>query len=213
MFKKFGENAVKNFAILLITIGFLSGCASVPNGSLQIVNIESGLIITGNEILLAKAECLLEKNKIPIPSAVASVQNCPTAPPTDFGSGFAQGFCNAQNASRQAEANSIRDEAIAERKQVYDACLLLKGYQEIWVADAKIPSGAKATTIDCKTNKKGCFEDASAFCDGSDYKVFNSWSNSGGLLADLFPGPYTWYHMEIICGLPNNETPTFDFRA
>ena len=195
---------MKKIWMLLIMIGFFSGCASVPNGSLQIVKIENGLIITGKEILLAKAECLLEKNKIPIPSAVASVQNCPTAPPTDFGSGFAQGFCNAQNASRQAEANSIRDEAIAERKEVYAACLLLKGYHEIWV---------DTTRIDCKTNTDGCFEDASAFCDGSGYKVLNSWSNSGGLLADLLPGPYTWYHMEIICGLLNNQAPTFDFRA
>ena len=208
--------------ILLVSVILLSGCASAPKGSIQIMNIESGEIMFGKEVIIAKAECLLEKNKIPIPSAVASVQNCGSGVATDALSGFAQGFCNGQNQARQAEAYSIRDAALAERKQVYEACLLLKGYQETWVADQvsspivddqNMLSGFKFTEIDCRSDTAKCLNEAAEICDKSDYKVVNSWSNAGGLLADLIPGPYTWYHMEIVCGLPNDKQPTFEFRG
>ena len=138
-----GVGIVKRIALILTLLGVISGCASIPNGSMQIADIESGLIITGDEILFVKAECLIEKNKIPIPNAVASIQQCHRSSYDGFASGFAEGLCKGGNARRQAEANRIRDNAIAERKEVYKACLLLKGYKEIWVADQQTANDEK----------------------------------------------------------------------
>lgn len=327
------------FLIMIMIIPIMSGCVSVPKGSTQISSIETGQIVSGQKVTIAKAECLLEKNKIPIPSAVASVQNCGSGEATDAFSGFAQGFCNGQNQARQAKANSIRDKALAERREVYNACLLLKGYREVWVAYEKSPlslnpsnhpekkqkvginftdltieerrtlgrnTGVKIVnvtmdspayyadilvgdylisidgqlianvgkamewleTVDwsnrskslltiirdgqeknievsflndgeeaqevllkdevvsseastsndfekvrCKSNPDVCLQKAVKVCDESEYKVVNSWSNAGGLFADLIPGPYTWYHMEIVCGLTDDQQPAFEFRG
>ena len=50
-------------------------------------------------------------------------------------------------------------------------------------------------------------------CSSKPYKVVSSYRNSGGLLADFFPGPVTWYTMSIICGSLDGRMPKFPLRG
>jgi len=75
------------------------------------------------------------------------------------------------------------------------------------------PSGEVIADVACVTNKKGCFEKASEYCEGKPYQVNDSWSNAGGIWADWIPGPMTWYHMEISCGQSDGKMPSFAFRG
>jgi hypothetical protein len=76
------------------------------------------------------------------------------------------------------------------------------------------PSGAIAHTPKCSQSPQACFEQASDTCSGS-YAVLDSHNNAGGLLADIFPGPVTWYNMTYTCRQSNMASylPTFQFRG
>lgn len=74
------------------------------------------------------------------------------------------------------------------------------------------PDGKVMNTIKCSRNTSECFEKASAVCGGS-YQVLDSHSNAGGLLADVMPGPVTWYAMNIQCGPSDGKMPQFTFRG
>jgi hypothetical protein len=54
---------------------------------------------------------------------------------------------------------------------------------------------------------------ASQSCGGGPYQVLDSDSHSGGLVADLMPGPVTWYAMTYRCGQSDGKMPTFAFRG
>lgn len=41
----------------------------------------------------------------------------------------------------------------------------------------------------------------------------DSFRNSGGLLADAFPGPVMWYTMSVICGPSDGVMPEFPLRG
>jgi hypothetical protein len=41
----------------------------------------------------------------------------------------------------------------------------------------------------------------------------DSHSKAGGLIADLLPGPITWYYMSYQCGKSDGKMPTFGFRG
>ena len=68
-------------------------------------------------------------------------------------------------------------------------------------------SGTKGAQIDCVSDKTECFQKASETCSNGSYQVINSWSNSGGSYKDWLPGPFTWYHMQIMCGPSDGRMP------
>ena len=53
---------------------------------------------------------------------------------------------------------------------------------------------------------------ANQTCKGS-YQVLDSSSNAGGIVADILPGPVTWYRMSYQCGRSDGRMPTFPFRG
>ena len=75
------------------------------------------------------------------------------------------------------------------------------------------PTGEITSTIRCTKETSSCFEKASEVCNGGSYRVTNSYRNSGGLLADVLPGPVTWYTMSIICGQSDGRMPEFPLRG
>lgn len=74
------------------------------------------------------------------------------------------------------------------------------------------PSGSKTHTAKCSQSPDACFQKASETCKGG-YKVVDSYSKAGGLLADVIAGPVTWYYMTYICGSSGSGHLTFPFRG
>ena len=75
-----------------------------------------------------------------------------------------------------------------------------------------LPSGQEVAEFGCRSKADKCYKKATKYCKGGSYQVVDSWSNSGGLLADIAPGPYTWYHMQVACGPSDGELPSFALR-
>lgn len=75
-----------------------------------------------------------------------------------------------------------------------------------------LPDGRQVFTSKAVSNPNDIFDEAAATCSGT-YAVIDSWSNAGGSLADLMPGPFTWYGMRYVCGAPSSINPTFPFRG
>ena len=71
------------------------------------------------------------------------------------------------------------------------------------------PSGSSTNSTKCSQSPEACFQQASQTCSGRQYSVVESHSNAGGLLADILPGPVTWYHMTYVCGQSGGAYPTF----
>lgn len=74
------------------------------------------------------------------------------------------------------------------------------------------PSGKVMQEAKCNGSTNGCFKKANAVCKGP-YQVIDSSSNAGGLVADIIPGPVTWYRMTFQCGKSDGRMPTFAFRG
>lgn len=74
------------------------------------------------------------------------------------------------------------------------------------------PSGSKMLVSKCSQSPNGCYQKASETCSGP-YQVLDSYSKAGGLVADILPGPVTWYYMTYQCGASDGKTPTFPFRG
>ncbi|RLK07428.1 hypothetical protein [Ruegeria conchae] len=74
------------------------------------------------------------------------------------------------------------------------------------------PSGVTFNQVKCKTNSAKCMKKAGQHCKGS-YQVIDSDSHAGGLLADIMPGPVTWYQLTFLCGKSDGRMPTFAFRG
>jgi serine protease Do len=65
------------------------------------------------------------------------------------------------------------------------------------------PSGKPLQPIHrakCSQSPAGCYEQATRDCRGGSYQILESESHPGGLLADILPGPVTWYTMSYVCG-------------
>lgn len=75
------------------------------------------------------------------------------------------------------------------------------------------PSGNEVFTVRCKQDSSACFQKAQEACGGGTYRVTDSYSNDGGLVADYIPGPVKWYTMTLQCGKPDGVMPTFPFRG
>jgi len=74
------------------------------------------------------------------------------------------------------------------------------------------PSGQAMQEVKCNGSPNGCFKKANAICKGP-YQVIDSSSNSGGAIADVLPGPVTWYRMSFQCGKSDGRMPSFPFRG
>lgn len=75
------------------------------------------------------------------------------------------------------------------------------------------PTGEKVSTVRCTKDTSPCFEKASEACNGASYRVIDSYRNAGGLIADVLPGPVTWYTMSIVCGPADGLMPKFPLRG
>ena len=75
------------------------------------------------------------------------------------------------------------------------------------------PSGSAVTSVKCSQSPKACFQQASRACNGRSYQVLDSESHAGGLVADILPGPVTWYGMTFQCGPSDGRMPGFPFRG
>jgi hypothetical protein len=74
------------------------------------------------------------------------------------------------------------------------------------------PSGAVVNTAKCSHSSDSCLQKAAATCVGP-YQVIDSESHPGGALADVVPGPVTWYGMTYQCGRSDGKMPTFAWRG
>lgn len=79
------------------------------------------------------------------------------------------------------------------------------------VSETRAPDGSVMKNVKCSSNSAKCFKDASESCENTNgsYRVVASHSNAGGIFADIFPGPVTWYNMTYICGPSDGAMPTF----
>lgn len=74
------------------------------------------------------------------------------------------------------------------------------------------PSGKPMREAKCSGSPNACLKTAASTCKGP-YQVLDSSSNAGGLVADILPGPVTWYRMSYQCGPSDGRMPTFAFRG
>jgi hypothetical protein len=74
------------------------------------------------------------------------------------------------------------------------------------------PSGTPVNTAKCSYSSTGCLKQAADMCRGP-YQVLDSDSHSGGLVADVLPGPVTWYSLTYQCGPSDGKLPAFAFRG
>ena len=93
------------------------------------------------------------------------------------------------------------------------ALLLLVGCASPQSKDFMTPSGNRGAQIDCVSDATQCFQTASETCGNNPYQVIESWSNAGGFAKDWMPGPFTWYHMRIMCGTSDGKMPQFPFKG
>jgi len=83
-----------------------------------------------HKFIVAKAECSIESNKIPIPPP-----SCTQRPRQDCSglSGFALGFCQSGAASGGQDCNYASvNAAYRAQDEVFNSCMTLKGWREKW---------------------------------------------------------------------------------
>lgn len=83
------------------------------------------------------------------------------------------------------------------------------------VTETRAPDGSAMKNTKCSKDAMVCFKAASESCNETNgsYRVVASHSNSGGILADLLPGPVTWYNMTYICGPSDGKMPEFPLKG
>lgn len=95
------------------------------------------------------------------------------------------------------------------------AALLLSACASPTVSELRAPDGTAMKNVKCPADPQRCFEVASESCrsTGGTYQVVRSHSNAGGTMADIMPGPVTWYNMTYVCGPSDGRLPDFAFRG
>ena len=89
---------------------------------------------------------------------------------------------------------------------------LLAGCATTSTSQFQAPDGTMVQTVKCSADPSKCFALASQSCpNGGTYRVLASESHAGGLLADILPGPVTWYSMTYACGASDGRMPEFKF--
>lgn len=91
--------------------------------------------------------------------------------------------------------------------------LFLAACASTGVDEVRAPDGSIVKSVKCVSDSGKCMAAASESCGGGTYRVLDSSSNAGGALADLMPGPFTWYRMHYVCGPSDGKMPTFAFRG
>lgn len=89
---------------------------------------------------------------------------------------------------------------------------VLAGCAEPETSTMSGPGGNTIQTSRCTTSPEGCYTEAAKKCRSS-YQVVDSYSKAGGTLADVTPGPVTWYYMTYQCGKSDGRLPSFPFRG
>lgn len=93
------------------------------------------------------------------------------------------------------------------------ATVWLTGCASPTVSEFSAPDGTTVKQVKCTSDPQKCFASATDSCGGGTYRVVSSESHAGGLIADLMPGPVTWYGMSYICGPSDGKMPDFAFRG
>ena len=89
---------------------------------------------------------------------------------------------------------------------------LLSGCATTSVSQFRAPDGTAINTVKCASDPAKCFAVAGQSCPGNGtYRVVSSDSHAGGLVADVLPGPVTWYAMTYACGPSDGRMPDFKF--
>lgn len=70
------------------------------------------------------------------------------------------------------------------------------------------PDGSTYYRVKCSGTEQKCLAAANQTCAGP-YQVITSESHAGGLVADVLPGPVTWYSMHFQCGPTDGVIPAF----
>jgi hypothetical protein len=91
--------------------------------------------------------------------------------------------------------------------------LILTGCATTGVTEFAGPDGTKSKAVKCNQDPNKCFVAATQSCPEGAYRVVSSESHAGGLLADVFAGPVTWYGMTYVCGPSDGKMPDFAFRG
>lgn len=90
---------------------------------------------------------------------------------------------------------------------------VLAGCVSANVREFAAPDGTKGKTVKCNSDVQKCFAAASESCGSGTYQVISSESHAGGLLADVLPGPVTWYGMTYVCGSSDGKMPSFTYQG
>ena len=95
------------------------------------------------------------------------------------------------------------------------ALVSLAGCAGTTVNEMRAPDGTSMKNVKCNMDSQKCFAQASESCkdNGGTYRVVSSHSNAGGTLADIIPGPVTWYNMTYVCGPSDGKMPEFPFKG
>ena len=91
--------------------------------------------------------------------------------------------------------------------------LLLVSCAGTSVKEFQSPDGTAVKTVKCNVDSQKCFVAASESCAGGTYRVVSSESHAGGTLADVIPGPVTWYGMTYVCGPSDGKMPDFKWQG
>ena len=70
------------------------------------------------------------------------------------------------------------------------------------------PSGEVMHSVKCKSDESQCFNDAYTKC-GGPYEVISGVRSTGGVFADVIPGPVIWYKVTYKCGAGKTDIPEF----
>jgi len=93
------------------------------------------------------------------------------------------------------------------------ALILFTGCAETTITQFSAPDGSIVKKVKCNKDSNKCLTEASISCNNSSYQVIDSESHAGGLAADYFAGPVTWYSMIYKCGPSDGKMPTFVFQG
>jgi hypothetical protein len=142
--------------------------------------------------------------------ASALTQNCHST----FDSGFSPAILLTHHIDMDELVGSFEGMSVMVRSlfAVGFSILALSGCVPDEPTSFAAPSGELAHTVRCTADSGQCMSKAAATCSGP-YQVLDSYSNAGGLVADIIPGPVTWYTMSFSCGASDGRMPSFPFRG
>lgn len=64
------------------------------------------------------------------------------------------------------------------------------------------PNGNIGYNLECQRSRENCLAQINELCKDGGYYILSESSHPGGLFADWFPGPITWFNISIQCGSP-----------